>query len=121
MSLQINKVFIAGRLTRTPELKEGNKSNWCKVGVAVNRNKEEVDFFDVTMFEKSAETMCAMCTKGTPVFIEGRLTINKRDMDDGSTRTYYGITAYSWQFVESKRQETVAASTEDVGNWDDAF
>jgi single-strand DNA-binding protein len=124
MSLQLNKVFVAGRLTRTPELKEGQKTNWCNVGIAVNRGKErdEVDFFDVTLFGKAAESLCAMAEKGTPIFIEGRLTANRKEVDGGKVRVYYGIAAYSWSFIESKREDTakVAATPGDAEtSWDD--
>ena len=53
----------------------------CRARVAVNRSyrdrnqqwQEETSFFDVVLWNKSAEQLSKRLRKGTPVFITGRL------------------------------------------------
>ena len=78
----VNKVFLAGRLTRDPELQYTPQgSAVCRLGLAVSRvykakdgeRKEDTMFVDVTVWEKSAEYCGEHLRKGRPVLIEGRL------------------------------------------------
>ena len=81
-----NKVFLMGNLTRDPQVKHlpGHAHGQMVVvefGLAVNRryktadgvDKEEVAFVDCTAFGRQAETISQYCTKGKPIFVEGRL------------------------------------------------
>jgi len=78
----INKVILAGRLTRDPELRYTPQGTaLCKLGLAVSRfykgrdgeRKEETTFIDVTVWEKQAEYLGQRARQGTPVMVEGRL------------------------------------------------
>src|SRR4028119_240984 len=78
-----NKVVLMGNLTRDPQLKH-LPSNLvvAEFGLACNRkfrtaageDKEEVAFVDCTAFGRQAETIGQYCTKGKPLFVEGRRT-----------------------------------------------
>ncbi|HMQ24093.1 MAG TPA: single-stranded DNA-binding protein [Planctomycetota bacterium] len=77
----LNKVFLIGNLTRDPELRATQGGvNVCKFGLAVNRRyttqqgpQEETTFVDLTAFGRQAEVIQQYCTKGKPIFVEGRL------------------------------------------------
>jgi len=72
--MNLNKVQIAGRLTRDPELRYlPNGTAICQIGVAVNRSwKEEVTFVDVTLWGKTGENVSQYLKKGNPIYVEGR-------------------------------------------------
>jgi single-strand DNA-binding protein len=77
-----NKVFLMGNLTRDPQVKHlPSQMVVAEFGLAVNRryktatgeDKEEVAFVDCTAFGRQAETISQYCTRGRPIFVEGRL------------------------------------------------
>lgn len=87
-----NKVFVMGNLTRDPELRSaGPDRSVTTVALAVNRNwsdsggqkQEETAFIDVDFWGNEAEEVCRLYKKGTPLFVEGRLT--KQSWDDKTT------------------------------------
>ncbi len=73
------RISLVGNLTRNPELSFTNKGTaLCKITVAdnykANRDAEpEVSFIDVTLWGTLAENLANTCTKGSRVFVEGRL------------------------------------------------
>jgi len=78
----MNIVIIKGNLTRDPELRfTPSGSAVCDLGVAVNRvwhdqsgeKKEEVSYFDVQAWAKTAETVAQYFKKGKPIIVQGRL------------------------------------------------
>jgi single-strand DNA-binding protein len=86
--LNLNKLLLAGNLTRDPEMRYTPKgSAICGFGLAVNRKwktetgdeKEEVTFVDVTAFGKQAEVIAQYLKKGNPLFLEGRLKLDQWD------------------------------------------
>ena len=88
----INQVAVSGTLTRDPDFRfmdDGQAR--CRARVAVNRSyrdrnqqwQEETSYFDVVIWNKSAEQLAQRLTKGTPVFITGRLQSKSfRDKND---------------------------------------
>ena len=91
---QINCAHITGRLLRDPELKYGTTGKaYIKTGLAVDDGfgeKKKTYFMDVAIFGDMAERLHPELTKGVPVYVEGRLTIDEWEAKDGSgkkTRT----------------------------------
>lgn len=87
----LNRVILAGRLTRDPELRYTPQGTaLCKLGLAVSRvyksregeRKEDTTFVDVTVWEKTAEYCGQHLRKGRPIIVEGRL---KSDTWDDKT------------------------------------
>ena len=77
-----NRVILLGNLTRDPELRYiPSGMAVSDVGLAVNDRRknangewvDEVTFVDVTLWGRTAEVASEYLTKGSPVFIEGRL------------------------------------------------
>ena len=93
-----NKVYLAGNLTRDPELKYlASGMAVCKLGIAVSRKyrakdggelKEETLFLNVDVWGKSAEYCGENLRKGRPVLVEGRLKSDEwEDKSTGQKRT----------------------------------
>lgn len=105
----LNKVFLMGRLTRDPELKyTPNGAAVCDLGLAVNREykagngerRKDVLFIDVTVWSRQAEVCAQYLSKGRPIFIEGRLSMDSWEGQDGQKRTKYRVVAENFQFLD---------------------
>jgi len=104
-----NSVTIVGNLTRDPEVRYiPNGTSVADAGVAVNRRwkdaegnpREEVDFFDVTVFGKTADALGQYAKKGDPILFHGRLSQDRwEDKETGNPRSKVKIIAQSMQFL----------------------
>lgn len=103
-----NKIELAGRLTRDPELKNtANGSVIAEIGLATNRKyrkndelQEETLFVDVTFFGQQAETLGKYLSKGSPIFIDGRLKLDSwTDKESGKTRSRLKVIGESFTFM----------------------
>jgi single-strand DNA-binding protein len=105
----VNKVFLAGRLTRDPELRYlPSGMAVCKMGLAVSRvyktkegeKREDTMFINVTAWGKSAEYCNEYLRKGRPVLVEGQLRSNDYEDKSGQKRTGYEINAERVQHLD---------------------
>ena len=87
----MNKVFLCGHLTRDVELRHGQSTDVARVGIAVNRRKEGVDFFNLVAFGK-----------GSRVLIDGRLQTSTYEKD-GIKHTAFDVIVDNVEFADSKR------------------
>lgn len=106
--MYLNKAVIIGNLTKDPELKalpNGNKV--CSFSVATNRTykdaagnkKEEVEFHNIVVFGRIAETSGQYLKKGQQAMIEGRIVTRSWDDTNGGGKKYRTeIVADSVQF-----------------------
>ncbi|NLG13895.1 MAG: single-stranded DNA-binding protein [Lentisphaerae bacterium] len=82
----LNKVMLMGHLTRAPKMKALQSGViLCEFGLATNRyyrtqtgeSREEVCFVEITVMGNQADFCHRNLTKGSPVFIDGRLKLDK--------------------------------------------
>src|SRR5215470_18350950 len=107
-----NKVILLGNLTRDPELRYlPSQMAVVDFGLAVNHkyrtaqgeDREEVMFIDCTAFGKQAEVIKQYCSKGKPLFIEGRLKLDSwDDKQTGQKRSKHKVTIDNFQFIGSR-------------------
>jgi single-strand DNA-binding protein len=112
MSLNYNKVTLAGNLTRDPEVKflAGDRAV-ASFGLAINRKfkgndgelKEEVTFVDCEAWGRTAELVGQYLNKGSGCFIEGRLKLDTWEKD-GQKHSKLKVVAESVQFLGGKRE-----------------
>lgn len=107
----LNKVMIAGRLTRKPELrKTPNGISVTDLLVALNREfvtlggdrQQEVCFVDVVVWGKQAESCVQTLDCSSPVLVEGRLQLDVWYAKDGDKRCKLRVAAERVQFLEKK-------------------
>lgn len=107
----LNKVLIAGRLTRKPELrKTPNGMSVTDLLVALNREfvttggdkQQEVCFVDVVVWGKQAEICSHALDCSSPVLIEGRLQLDVWHAKDGDKRSKLRVAAERVQFLDKK-------------------
>ena len=93
--VNINKVFIAGRLTRDPEARTMPSGKIVvNLGVATNRfwtsqsgeKQKETEFHNVVLFGRNAEVAKQYLTKGGILFVEGRIQTRNWQAQDGTKR-----------------------------------
>jgi single-strand DNA-binding protein len=123
--MYLNKATIIGNLTRDPELKtlpSGVKVTSFslatnRVWYDANKQKQEaVDYHNVVVFGRPAETSAQYLKKGSQVFIEGRMQTRSWD-DAGSGKKMYRteVVADSVQFgSRAGSTPTTSANTTDA-------
>jgi len=88
----INEVRVMGNMTRDPELRKTNSgTSVCNFSVATNRRyqqnnewKEDVEFHNVVIWGRRAESFVERAKKGTRLYIEGRLQTRSWEDQNGS-------------------------------------
>lgn len=107
----MNLVVLIGRLTRDPELKFGQSGKaYSRFSLAVDRpfSKGEADFINCVAFGKTAELIGEYLRKGRKVAINGRLQMNRYEMN-GEKRTSYDVLVESMEFIEGRGNDTNAS------------
>ena len=97
----MNVVILMGRMTRDPELKftSGGKA-FANFSLAVQKTKDEVEFIDCTVWEKTAETIAEYFRKGNRILVQGRLSVSSYEQN-GEKRRMTRVVVNSFEFVES--------------------
>lgn len=108
--MYLNKVIIIGNLTRDPEIKAlPSGIQVATVGMATNRyykdkdgnRQESVEYHNVVVFGRQAETVAQYLRKGSSALVEGRLQTRSWEQD-GQKRYRTEIVADRVQFGDRK-------------------
>src|SRR3954467_14436216 len=109
----LNKVLLMGNLTRDPELRVTPKGTpICQFALAINRqfkmesgeSREEVIFVDIEAWGKQGETIAKYCTKGRPLYVEGRLRLDQwEDKNTKEKRSRMKVVLEQFQFLGDSR------------------
>lgn len=105
----LNRVMLIGNLTRDPELRATPKGTAiCSFSLAVNRrfksetgeDREEVTYVDIEAWGKAGENIAKYCTKGRPLFVEGRLRLDQwEDKNTKEKRSRMKVVCENFQFL----------------------
>jgi single-strand DNA-binding protein len=123
MSNDMNHVFLIGRLTRDVGADErsfayvGNgQMARANVSIAVNHSvkkgdqwEDEVSYFDVTIWGKTAENLKPYLLKGKQIAVDGALK-QDRWQKDGQNFSRVSITANSVQLLGGKNDNSSTSS-----------
>jgi len=102
----INRVTLIGRLTRDAELKyTASGSPVCKFSIAVNRSvkrgdnwEDEVNYFDVVLWGRQAESLNQYLLKGKQISVSGELRQDRWEQD-GKPRSKIEVIANNIQLL----------------------
>jgi len=112
--MSFNKVIIVGNLGRDPELRYTPQGDAvCSFSVATNERKKDksgefqdvTTWFKITLWRRLAENASKYLTKGSPVYIEGRLQVEEWTDRDGKDRFTLGVQATDMHFISAGRGE----------------
>lgn len=103
----MNKVFLIGRLGRSPELRyTPNGVAVCGLNLATSKKykgKEETQWHKVVVWKIAAENCCKFLDKGSQVAVEGELTYSKAERD-GVVKYFTEIQAHAVEFLSKPKQ-----------------
>jgi len=110
--MYLNKAFVVGNLTRDPEMK--SLPSGIKVttfSLATNRvwknkdgaTQESVDYHNIVVFGRQAETSAQYLKKGSSALVEGRMQTRSWDGQDG-------VKKYRTEIVADRGQTEVGQS-----------
>ena len=118
MPLNLNRVLLGGNLTRDPQVRLfANERAVADFGLAINRRskaadgqqKDETTFVDCEAWGRDAELISQYLTKGSPIFIEGRLRLDTwDDKKDGSKHSKLKIVVERFQFLNDAKGDRKA-------------
>ena len=108
-----NKVMLMGHLTKDPELQyTPGGTAITTFTIAINRKwkgtdgeiKEEVDFIDCKAFTGIGETIANHLVKGNPIFVEGRITVERWENKECEKKSRVRIVVEKFCFIGAKAQ-----------------
>jgi len=93
--VNLNKAFLIGRLTQDPQTKSlPSGQQVCNFGLATSRfftdksgqKQQQTDFHNIVLFGRLAEIASQYLTKGSLVFVEGRIRTRNWQDANGNKR-----------------------------------
>jgi single-strand DNA-binding protein len=111
--MALNKAMVIGHLGQKPELRFIPTSGAAVTGFSVATNdvfldkqgqkQERVDWHNIVVFGKLAETCAKYLDKGREVYVEGRMRTRAWEPSDGGSKQYRTeIVALSVQFLGAR-------------------
>ena len=113
MAVNLNRVLLAGNLTRDPEMRFTSAGTAVtNLRLAVNtqystkegERKKEVTFVTVVAWSKQAQACQEYLKKGSPVLVEGRLQSRNWETSEKEKRSTMEVVAERVHFL-SRREE----------------
>ncbi|AEF26024.1 single-stranded DNA-binding protein [Streptococcus parauberis] len=108
-----NRVIMIGRLVADPQLiKTPKDKSVCRVSVAVNRRyknaqgERQVDFVNLVLWGKLAESLVSYGSKGSLISLEGELR-TRRYEKDGKNCYVTEVLCHTFQLLESRAQRAM--------------
>ena len=108
--MSFNKITVVGYLGKDPELRYTPQGDAvCNINVATTEKKRDkggdfqdaTTWFRITLWRKQAETAAKFLTKGSQIYIEGRLRVEEWADRDGKNRYTLVVQATDMQFLGS--------------------
>lgn len=123
MAGDINVVALVGRVTKDAELSytSGGTAK-LEFSIAVNRRvkkgdqwSDEASFFNLTLWDKQAESLKQYLVKGTQVAVQGELRQDRWEGKDGQKQSKIQIAVNGIQLVGGSKREGSAPAPEASG------
>ena len=123
--MTLNKVHLVGRAGRDPEIKHFESGKMvCNFAIAVNRNTsnsdEPPDWFDLEVWDKTAEVAANYVKKGSLIGISGSLKFDRwSDRSTGDERQKPVIRVDRLELLGSRKDNEAASGGS--SNYEDDF
>lgn len=127
----INRVVLVGRLTRDPELRAlPSGTSVCSLRIACNSSRRDADgefverpnFFDVSVYGASGESVSHYMRRGSRVAIDGRLEWREWETAEQERRQAVSVVADTVQFLDNpgERSGDEGSGEDQTGDGDTA-
>lgn len=112
--MSVNKAILVGRVGNTPELKSINENNKVvNFSVATSEyfkdksgtKQEKTEWHNIVAWGSLAEIIAKNVTKGTQLYIEGKIQNRSYDDKDGVKKYTSEVVAAEIKFLGSKKSE----------------
>ena len=123
----LNRVQLIGRLGRDPEGKftpTGKKVTHFSLAVSqrwktAGESKEYTEWVNIEAWGRLGEVCQEYLTKGSLVYIEGRLKTEKYEDKGGDTKYFTKVVALTLQFLDKRdREEPMMAADEEAADYE---
>lgn len=108
----LNKALLIGRLGKDPELRTSQSGKqFCSFTVATDNGygeKKTTDWHNVVCFDKCAEACGKYLKKGSPVYVEGRISYDKYTDKNGVEKISTRIVASTVDFLPKQSGDKTA-------------
>lgn len=114
-----NKITVVGYLGRDPEMRYlPDSTPVCNFSIATTEKKKDITgtlrentiWFRVVIFGRSAEACNEYLSKGSQIYVSGRLSVNEYTSRDGENKVNLEIRADDVQFLNTKLKSEVSPS-----------
>jgi len=119
--MYVNQATVIGNLTRDPELRKlPNGTDVASFSIATNesykdkdgKKVESVQYHNCVAFGKAGELIAQYVTKGSSLYVQGKLNTSSWDDKDSGKKMYKTeIVVRDFQFGAKKATATTTAST----------
>jgi single-strand DNA-binding protein len=116
----LNRIILIGRLTADPQLRYTTNGNAVtNFTLAVDKSfvgqdgERGVDFINIVVWRKLAETCANHLHKGRLVAVEGRLEIRSYDDQQGIRRKAAEVVADNVRFLDRGKEQTSSGDTDE--------
>ncbi|MEC4559239.1 MAG: single-stranded DNA-binding protein ['Conium maculatum' witches'-broom phytoplasma] len=104
----LNKVQLIGRITHDLEKQyltvDNEQIPKIDFQVAVNQTKDKVQFIPCVVFRNQAENLHKYLNKGSKIYLEGTLSIQKYTNNEGQKKTTTKVIVHNVIFLDNKPQ-----------------
>ena len=107
----MNRINLIGRITKDLETRTNEAGNTkCQFSLAVPRigakeGMQDVDFFNITVWNKQAENLAKYQKKGSLIAVEGELRADQYTDKDENDRIYNYVLAQRIEYLSSSNKE----------------
>ena len=121
----MNKFIVTGNITKDAELRyTANDKAYSKFSIANNEgygDNKKTNFFNCTLWGKSAENLNRFLTKGQKVLITGKIELGKYTDKEGVERKIIDINVDSFGGVEllGNKSQQESGTNNDTSNSND--
>jgi single-strand DNA-binding protein len=110
--VSFQKVILIGRLGKDPESREIQSGAVCNFSIATSESYndrdgkkiERTEWHSVSVFGKLAEICAKFLTKGSQIFVEGKLQTNSWESKDGEKKFQTVVIASNVRFLDSNKK-----------------
>ncbi len=105
----LNKIQLIGRITHDLDKQYLNVNNEqipkIDFSLAVNHTKDKVNYIPCVTFRTIAENMNKYLQKGSKIYLEGTLDIQKYTTKEGQKKTNTKVIVHNVIFLDNKTKE----------------
>jgi single-strand DNA-binding protein len=125
----VNKVILVGRLGADPEVKQVRDSQMAQLSLATSekyttkdgQKQEKTEWHRIVVWGKQAEVIGKYATKGSMLFVEGKLQTRSWEDQQGQKRYTTEVQCSGFQFLSSNKEGGGGQSNNSRSNVDHDF